>query len=511
MNSILLVDDDELDRAHFKRLMTSAHTQDAITEASSIADAKRILAARKFDCLVLDYLLPEGPCLEFLAELRALAPGAAVIVLTGQGDERVAVELMKAGIADYLPKDGLESARLGRAVRYAVVLERAQNEIARADARQKKYAAELKHFAEKASVLAQARSIDALVGTAADVAIETLNAREGIVVIRQGPDDYIGGGGATNASAKTAAEWLGVLPETIDPETSVHTHRNRITARIHARDGETIGYVGIHACDDEVEESQKNVLCQLGVLIGVCHDNLLLFESAERATLARDEMMAVVSHDLRTPLSTIRLGADLLRANATQADASIIDRLDRSVSHMTRLVDDLVDMVRIETRTVDVALHTQTAAEIVRGAVLLVSPQVDAAGLRFDVEPPNPDLLVDVDHDRVQQVLANLLGNAVKFTPKGGTVSLSVKADDGRAVFCVRDTGCGIDPEKGSDVFRRSWRSDPMRRRGLGLGLYIAKGLVEAQHGRIWFDSKVGVGTAFYFSLPLAHKPGTVA
>ncbi|RYE81884.1 MAG: response regulator, partial [Myxococcales bacterium] len=148
--SILLVDDDQLDRESVRRALRKVKAEASISEADSISEAEQQLATSRRDCIILDYRLPEGPCIEFLPRLRQLAPHAAFIVLTGQGDETVAVELMKAGAADYLSKDGLDPGRLWRAISYAVTLRRAEEETARVEQQRKRHAAQLRRFAERA-------------------------------------------------------------------------------------------------------------------------------------------------------------------------------------------------------------------------------------------------------------------------------------------------------------------------------------------------------------------------
>jgi signal transduction histidine kinase len=249
---------------------------------------------------------------------------------------------------------------------------------------------------------------------------------------------------------------------------------------------------------------QEQLLCQLGVLVALSIDNLLLYDATSRAVRARDDIMAVVSHDLRTPLNNVRLGAGLLRDIADDKAATIIERVERSVNLMTRLVDDLVDMVRIESGVIELHPVRESAAELLEAARDLVQAQASAAQQKLEVLPGATGLFVRADRERVLQVLTNLVGNAVKFTAPGGRITLGASEQGMVVRFEISDSGRGIASEEGDKVFARFWQSDPKRRSGLGLGLYIAKGLVVAHGGSLWYESEPGQGTRFFFTLPLA-------
>jgi DNA-binding NtrC family response regulator len=179
---LLVVDDDELDRETVRRALMPMRAE--IMEATSGREAEGRLKDHSFDCVLLDYLLPEGPSLELIDYLREHAPHTALVVLTGQGDEAVAVELMKAGAADYLSKDALEPSRLRAAITFAVALRRAQIGAARAKAERDHYAGQLRRFVERAPELVAARTLEALCDVAASIAVDVLNASESLVVLR---------------------------------------------------------------------------------------------------------------------------------------------------------------------------------------------------------------------------------------------------------------------------------------------------------------------------------------
>ena len=234
---------------------------------------------------------------------------------------------------------------------------------------------------------------------------------------------------------------------------------------------------------------------------------------ARRAVAARDEVLAVVSHDLRSPLNAVHLAAQVasmeLAAVEHERAASARKRLatiTRSAERMARLVGDLLDVARIEAGRMEVAPSPEPVAAMLEEASASHRHEAEARGVTLRVSPVDPSLAALADHERVQQVLANLAGNAVKFTPAGGEVTLSASRACAEVRVTVRDTGAGVPAEALPHVFDRFWQGGD-KRGGAGLGLAIVKGLVEAHGGRVAMESEVGRGTAVTFTLPACEAP----
>lgn len=232
----------------------------------------------------------------------------------------------------------------------------------------------------------------------------------------------------------------------------------------------------------------------------------------QRAVKVRDDLIAVVSHDLKNPLNVIQIQAALLRNVAgMESDEhasrlhAIVERIQRSVTRMDALIHDLLDLAKIEAGRFVLQRHVEPVHEMLEEALLILSPLADAKGvvLREEVKP---GVKVLADRERVYQVLSNLVGNAIKFTPAGGRVVLRADADSGQALFAVTDTGPGLAPEQLPQVFNRYWQASKAGREGSGLGLYIAKGIVEAHGGKIWAERADEGGSAFKFTLPLTDS-----
>jgi PAS domain S-box-containing protein len=228
-----------------------------------------------------------------------------------------------------------------------------------------------------------------------------------------------------------------------------------------------------------------------------------------QAVLDRDQMMAVVSHDLRNPLGTVSAAAELLLEIDLPEDKKEeqLQIIRRSSWRMNRLIQDLLDVSRIEASGLTVEPEPNDVHPLIDEALESNSLRARELGIELvgDVRPGLPRVLCD--HGRVLQVISNLLENAFKHTSQGGRVTLSARATGSQVVITVRDTGDGIAPEDLARIFDRFWQARSHGRSGAGLGLTIVKGIVEAHGGQVWVESEVGKGSAFHFTLP-AHADG---
>ncbi|WP_120558749.1 ATP-binding protein [Corallococcus aberystwythensis] len=235
---------------------------------------------------------------------------------------------------------------------------------------------------------------------------------------------------------------------------------------------------------------------------------------SDEALATRDHFMGMVSHDLRTLLGGIALQAALLKRGAGEDEAGrkatqAADKIQRFTARMNRLIGDLVDVASIEAGHIRVAPALQDATTLVKDSLEAFQPLASAQGLTLDVELHGNTLMAKFDHERILQVLANLLSNAIKFTPGGGRILLRVEPVDQYVRFSVTDTGPGVPSHQLEVVFNRFWQARSEDRRGLGLGLYISRGIVEAHGGRIWAESQPGQGSTFLFTLPGAAASTT--
>lgn len=218
--------------------------------------------------------------------------------------------------------------------------------------------------------------------------------------------------------------------------------------------------------------------------------------------------LGIVSHELRTPLQAAIGYADLIESDVAEGlaptERGYFSKLQESLSRLTRLVEDLLDFSRLEVGALALEPRTLDVRALVDDAIAQLAPIASAKGVALSAELPERLPEVVADELRVYQALANLVRNAVKFTPAGGNVKVTVFEDEGRLRFVVQDTGVGIDALDQARVFEPFERAVSDRHEGVGLGLAIAKRIVEAHGGAIGLDSKPGAGSTFWFTLPLA-------
>lgn len=263
----------------------------------------------------------------------------------------------------------------------------------------------------------------------------------------------------------------------------------------------------VHTADEQ------QVADQFAGLAALALENARLYQQARSAVRERDEMLAIVSHDLRNPVNAIVMltGAVLRRDHDEVAPPEEPANMARDEVEAVRaaarqadgLIQDLQDVSRISAGRLRVERRRVSAADLLKECADMFEPVMVDAALRFvrRFDETLPVLLAD--RHRLQQVLSNLLGNAVRFTPHGGEIVLTATRQDDLLRISVRDTGPGVSPEDVPRLFERYFQAPRLLRSGSGLGLYIAKGIIEAHGGEIGVDSQVGKGAEFWFTVPV--------
>jgi signal transduction histidine kinase len=273
-------------------------------------------------------------------------------------------------------------------------------------------------------------------------------------------------------------------------------------------------YLATSTSGRRLEPSDLVLAQELGRRAGAAIDGARLYEEARSAACAREAMLAVVSHDLRNPLQAILFSSvqlakasverDPVKAGAALAGAA--HRIRRAAETMDRLIRDLLDLASIDAGRLTMDLGEHDADAIAADSLDLLRPLAAEKSLDLQVQAPDAPLPVACDRARVLQVLSNLIGNAIKFTPERGAIVVRVRREVDVAAFSVSDTGPGIRPEDLSHLFERYWQVGRASPNGIGLGLAIAKRLVEAHGGALAVESVVGRGTTFTFTLPLRRE-----
>jgi signal transduction histidine kinase len=262
----------------------------------------------------------------------------------------------------------------------------------------------------------------------------------------------------------------------------------------------------------ERDEQQRALAALLRLEREATDDGLLVERAhADKALATRDDFLAIASHDLRGMLGGIALNAQALaKPTASSGDgapASVkqAERIQRFVVRMNRLVGDLLDVVSLESGKLRIMPTVVDICQLLKETEEAFRPAFVAQGIMLTIDSGSGAIVMACDHDRIIQVLTNLVSNALKFTDKGGHVAMSVSRTESEAHFAVTDDGVGIPPDQETVVFERFRRVDAEDRRGLGLGLYIAKSIVDVHGGRIWVEGRKGGGSCFHFTLPITQ------
>lgn len=258
----------------------------------------------------------------------------------------------------------------------------------------------------------------------------------------------------------------------------------------------------------QFNEAEQVLAEELALRGAMAMDNAYLYREAQESIRARETILGVVSHDLKNPLAAIHLSAQLLKRLTDKFEdatiTSMVQTIFGATEQMKRLIQDLLDLSKIQSRRLSIEKEKLRPELLVSSALDLMKSQALLKGLALsaEVEPDLPELACD--KLRILQVFSNLLGNAIKFTEKGGRVKISVTRQGDAVRFSVSDTGSGISEAELPKIFERFWQTEKTKALGAGLGLSIVRGIVEAHGGSVSVESRVGVGSTFSFVLPIS-------
>lgn len=504
---VLIVDDDALDRSAIRRCLVQSGVAVSVDEAATAADACALIRVGAFDCMLLDYHMPAVDTVALLQSIRAVASDLPVVILTGRGDEQIAVDFMKAGAQDYLLKAALTPERLASTCRHAV-------QVASAAAAQRDITLRLGE--REAEFRALANSIPQLAWIAdADGRRYWYNERwYEFTGLR--PDQGLGLGWRlvlhpdhrerayeAQATASARAEpWEYTAP--LRRKDGVYRWFLVRAMPFRSGDGKATRWFGTDTDITERLTTERALSENAGKLRAALALEQSARSEAERATRARDDVLAIVAHDLRNPIHTITLCAEALLEQTAEIDGRrhSIGVIKRCTKTMERLIADLLDVARIEAGKLNVRQDPVELQALISD--MLEQFEVEALArkvtIRGEIQAGLP--MVAGDRERLMQVLSNLLGNALKFTPDGGKITVQAVMATDTVRVSIEDTGTGITETDLPHIFDRYWQANRQRSAGAGLGLAICKGIVEAHGGRIWATSTVERGTVVSFTLP---------
>lgn len=287
----------------------------------------------------------------------------------------------------------------------------------------------------------------------------------------------------------------------------------------------------------DVRRAEKEIFSIICMYLGQCLDNIQLFEEIynakdelekkvkertnelvkslrdiEAISKAKSDFISNVSHELRTPLTSVKGFSSLLVAEKfgklPEEAKKRLETIDENVDKLVNMVNTLLDIARIESGKTEVKIAPADIAKSIRDAGEFLSPQMQAKAIKLVLDVPDT-LLVYMDKNLIDQVLINLVGNAIKFTPNGGQIKMGVKSGGSQAVVSITDTGYGIERENLEKIFQEFFRVDNtinVKAKGTGLGLSLVKRIIEIHKEKIWVESEIGKGSTFYFTLNLAKE-----
>ena len=273
--------------------------------------------------------------------------------------------------------------------------------------------------------------------------------------------------------------------------------------------GELLGVIELYTREKRLDADDLILAEDMSRHAALALDNARLHEQVMLGSRARDDIIGIVSHDLRNPVNAVKMltGAILGAEREVDLPPDVVEYstiIKQATEQMDSLIRDLLDVTRVEAGRLSIEANAADIEDLLSYALLTLDPVAKAKqiALRLTTEAALP--LVEADRERIRQALSNLIGNSVKFSPAGSTVFLRASRVDGEVVISVKDEGPGMTSDQLSHAFDRFWQSRRTDREGAGLGLAITRGIIEAHGGRIWAESGIGEGSTFHFTLPLA-------
>jgi signal transduction histidine kinase len=278
------------------------------------------------------------------------------------------------------------------------------------------------------------------------------------------------------------------------------------------RTEERLDEIAAGAFAGRLEVPNRDEIGSLAAKVNRMSDELeRLYGELETASRHKSDFLATMSHELRTPLNAIIGFSEVLHeqmfGELNERQLAYVDDVLEAGKHLLSLINDVLDLAKIEAGRMELELSSVAIPEILRSAVSMLSERASGGGLALALDTEPEEITITADERRVRQIVFNLLSNAIKFTPSGGRVDISALAEDGQVEIAVTDTGPGIRPEELERIFEEfEQATDGKKAEGTGLGLPLSRRLVELHGGRLWVESEPGKGSTFRFTLPTRQE-----
>jgi PAS domain S-box-containing protein len=506
IHQILIVEDDEVDRMIIKRAIKASGLDLSVSFAEDADSGMEAASGKEFDCIFLDYNLPGGTGLDLLKRIKAEGNNSPIIIVTSHGDENIAVEAMKSGAVDYIPKSLMSGEGLAQSLRHVVRIKQAELERERIERALRETEQQLQTIVANTPIILFALD---------ENGIFTLFEGKGALDLQIDKQRILGK--SIHSFVEMFPQVAEIFDRTMKGEvvtTILHIAgkynqvyytpvRNRSNGTITGVIGVSYDITGHKKAEEELMRAKK---------------------VAEETVRLKEQFLANMSHEIRTPMNgIIGLSQILKDTPLNDEQRRYMNSIITSSDSLMVIINDILDLSKIEAGKMSFETTVFSMEEVIQHSLELFGPKADekALALHTCLDPAIPLNMVG-DPVRLGQILNNLIGNAIKFTDAGSvainTAILSQNDGEVEIEFTVRDTGIGIAEKSLEHIFDSFTQasSDTTRKfGGTGLGLTIVRKLVELQGGRIWVNSREGEGTTFGFSIsfgktsemPSGHTP----
>jgi len=505
------------------------------------------------DAVLTDINLPGQSGIDLIRSVKNLDPEACVVVMTGQATTATAIEALRQGAYDYIQKPfdlnelnrtlerGIRTRRLSESNRRLLEELRAANEALQRHEQELSRKVQIATWQmstlfELSKRMSRDLSLPFRLNFIADKAAELTGAPRSVVFLRaedtqefvaryahglEGaaiagvsftPGEGLSGVAVRDQTAVRRAAPGGSLWKSGSSADALATLASESVLVLPlAADKEALGVLCVLDKPGGFTEADEHFLTLFAGSAAIALSNSILHERTLELDRLKSEFVAVVSHEIRTPLTVIKGVLELLTDDrhwqVDDKQGELLRMATANSERLLHLINDILDFSKLQSASLPMSFAPGLLPQVIRSSASNLSHLAGERGIQLGLEMPNDVPLVIMDEQRIGQVVTNLLSNALKFSPRGSTVTVTVRVTDKALHVCVRDEGEGIAPKDMSRLFQKFSQLDSSTTRkagGTGLGLVITKGIVEAHGGRIWVESEVGQGSAFNFTLPLS-------
>jgi len=534
---LLLVDDNPAQRTALAAILADLDV--TLVEAASGREALRCLLHDEFAVILLDVNMPglDGFETAALVRQRRSSEHTPIIFVTAYGDDAHASRGYSLGAVDYILSP-VQADVLRTKVSVFIDLFKKTQLLTQQREALARYAAQLQQLTRASLAIHSATSVEAVLEIVTDNAAEIIGAHQAsssaalndavTVATAVRVSEKYGGLRTVRTANSPAHAWTGIDDSLRLSQAELDANATNglsppsifrglpmngwLAAPLTGRDGRITGLAQLSDKDGgEFSAEDEGILVQLAQMASIAIENILTGEARE-ANRLKDEFLGVLSHELRTPLQAMLTWISILREDAVDRTVRTrgLDVIERSAKTQTQLIEDLLDVSRIIRGQMHLETGPVELGKVIGLAIETLKPGAIAKNIQIGWQPPVGDYKIIGDANRLQQIVWNLVSNAVKFTPDGGRVDVTLARSTTKVSIEVRDTGCGIPAQFLPHVFERFRQADSTTRRhhgGLGLGLAIVRHLAELHGGTARADNAPGGGAVFTITLPYQGEP----